>query len=137
MWYNEKGKNIPPSILEQFGPEEFSYLFQDDGRCNKISHFNKVVDNKIVRVNTLPIVNRYEFCLGYPSVEQLESLQKALKKFEIEAWKLNRKDGQKNLAISKTASKQNFKTMLLPYTHPSMQYKINFPVSFQFLKMND
>jgi len=137
LWYNENGKNIPSDILEQFGPEEFAYLFQDDGRCNKISHFNKIVDNKIIRIETSPVVNRYEFCLGYPSIEQLEALQKALKNFEIVSWKLNRKDGQKNLSISKTTSKQNFKTMLLPYIHASMQYKINFPVSFQFLKMND
>lgn len=124
-WYLNSTKNIPCEILEQFGVEEWSFLYQDDGRLNKISHVNSLQNGVRVRKECKPFVNRYEICLGYPSNEQLNALIKSLSNLEIDATILSRKDGQRNIAISRAASKIKFYELIKPYIHKSMEYKIN------------
>ena len=124
-WYTNSTKNIPCEILEQFRAEEWSFLYQDDGRLNKISHVNNLKNGVRIRKECEPFVNRYEICLGHPSDLQLNALINSLLNLGIESSILNRKDGQRNIAISRADSKIKFYELVRPYIHKSMEYKIN------------
>ena len=132
QWYLNFSKNIPIELYEEFGAEEWSFLYQDDGRLNKISHTNNIVDGTRVRVNCEPFVNRYEICLGYPSDSVLVALQKSLLKFQIESTVLVRKDKQRNLSISRAESKIKFYELIKDFIQPSMQYKINIRPTLKY-----
>ena len=132
QWYNYSTKNIPIELYEAFGAEEWSFLYQDDGRLNKISHTNNIVEGVRVRKDCEPFVNRYEICLGYPTNELLKALQNSLLKFNIESSVIVRNDGQRNLSISKAESKIKFYELIKDFVHPSMQYKINIRPTLKY-----
>ena len=124
-WYNKSRKQIPPEILSQFGFEEWSFVYQDDGRCNKISHYNSIIRGQRVRKECRPYVNRYELCLGFPSNDELEALQTSLTSLDIHSSILKRKDGQRNLSIYRADSKINFYEGIKDYIHNSLLYKVS------------
>ena len=125
-------KNINKDLIEAYEGLHWSFIFQDDGRTNKVSHYNTIINNKRVRVNCEPFVNRYEICLGFPSEDMLNALINNLLKYNIESWILTRKDGQKNIAISRAQSKINFYNLIKDYVHPSMNYKINIKPTLNY-----
>lgn len=122
-WYLESKKNIPSDITSQFGFLEWSFVYQDDGRLNKIGHYNTKKAGERVRVEVDPYVNRYEICLGHPSDETLDSLIFSLSCLNVESTVLNRKDGQRNLSISRKDSKIAFYNGVLEHMCPDMLYK--------------
>lgn len=124
-WYINSIKNIPPEIISNFKEEEWSFIYMDDGRLNKISHYNAIKNGMREKIFTDAFVNRYEICLGYPSDEVIDSLIFSLKNnMGIDSSILVRKDGQKNISISKKDSKISFYEKILKFIHSSMKYKI-------------
>ena len=100
-------------------------MYQDDGRCNKISHYNSIIRGQRVRKECRPYVNRYELCLGFPSNDELEALQTSLTSLDIHSSILKRKDGQRNLSIYRADSKINFYEGIKDYIHNSLLYKVS------------
>lgn len=134
-FYPNDKKNIPIELVRQFDWDDWVILYQDDGRVNKISHINKLVNGLKIRVNTPTFVNRYEICLGHPSDDQLNALQYSLNELGIESWVLTRKkDGQQNLVISKKTSKIKFYQNIKHRIHSSMSYKIDIIPTLDLLK---
>ncbi len=133
LWYSNSKKNIPNELYENFTAEEWSFLYQDDGRLNKISHYNVMQNGIRVRKDCKPFVNRYEISLGFPTDELLQALQNSLLKYGIESSILVRKDKQRNLSISKSESKIKFYNLIKDYIHPSMNYKINILPTLKYL----
>jgi hypothetical protein len=131
-WYNGSTKLVPPELLSQFGWDEWSFLFQDDGRQNKISHFNTVVDSVRIRTQREPVVNRYEICLGYCTDVELSALIYSLSNLGVYGSILNRNDGQRNISISRADAKIKFYENMLPRMHPNMLYKLNLPPTFTY-----
>lgn len=134
QWYINSTKIIPCDIISRFGFEEWSFIYQDDGRLNKISHTNNLIDGIRTRKETSPWVNRYEICLGYPSDDQLSALQISLKNLNIDSSILNRKDGQRNISISKASSKIIFYENIKSFIFNSMQYKIDINPTLSYSK---
>ena len=132
QWYDDSGKSVPASILELFGWEQWAFLYQDDGRQNKIGHVNSMASGVRTRVEMPPSVNRYEICLGYSTDEELEALMKSLSSLGVGSSILVRKDGQRNLSISRAKDKITFYENILPLLHPSMLYKMNVPPTFRY-----
>ena len=82
-----------------------------------------------------PFVNRYEICLGYPSDEVIDSLIFSLKNnMGIDSSILVRKDGQRNISISKKDSKISFYEKIVKFIHPSMKYKIEILPVLDYLR---
>ncbi len=133
-WYINSTKNIPCNIISQFGIEEWSFIYQDDGRLNKISHTNNLINGTRVRKECSPFVNRYEFCLGYPTDDTLQALQVSLNNLNIESSILIRKDGQRNISISKASSKIIFYESIKSFIFNSMQYKLNINPTLSYSK---
>lgn len=132
LWYNGSNKNIPVELLSQFTWDEWSFLFQDDGRQNRISHFNTIIDNVRIKTEREPVVNRYEICLGYTSDNELHALIHSLSNLGIYSSILNRNDGQRNISISRAQDKIKFYENMLPRMHPNMLYKLNLPPTFTY-----
>ena len=124
-WYFDSTKKIPIDIVSKFGIEEWSFIYQDDGRQNKISHTNNLIDGKRVRRECIPFVNRYEICLGRPDDDTISALLVSLNRINVEASILTRKDGQKNISISKSSSKISFYESIYPFMFDSLKYKFS------------
>lgn len=125
LWYVDSKKVIPPDLLNQFSFEEWSFLYQDDGRANRLAHYKSSADGVRTRTECEPFVNRYEICLGYPSDDELNALQHSLSVLGIHSSVLNRKDGQRNISIYRVESKILFRDGITPFIHSSMRYKVN------------
>lgn len=136
-WYVGSKKSIPPSVISQFGWQEWAFVFQDDGRQNKISHMNCMVDGNRVRTETAPVVNRYEICTGFPSDDELDALMHSLIELGVESSVITRKDGQRNISISRAESKIRFYEGIYPLLHSTMQYKMSASPTFKYLNVND
>lgn len=133
-FYRDNKKCIPIDLIRNFSWDEWALIYQDDGRLNKISHINKKVNGEKIRIETPPFVNRYEICLGHPSDEELKALQYSLKNLGISSWILTKKDGQRNLAISKKDSKIKFFKNIKHRIHNSMSYKIDVIPTLDLLR---
>lgn len=133
-WYIGSTKNIPSDIVSNFREEEWSFIYMDDGRCNKISHYNTVCNGIREKVSTRIFVNRYEICLGYPSDDILDSLIYSLNNMSIEASVIIRKDRQRNISISKKDSKILFYEKISPFVHSSMRYKVEILPTLDYLR---
>lgn len=131
-WYVQSAKMVPPELLAQFGWDEWSFLFQDDGRQNKISHFNTMIGGVRTKTYREPVVNRYEICLGHPTDAELAALVCSLSKLGVHCSVLNRNDGQRNISIYRADAKIMFYNNMLPRIHPSMFYKLNLLPTFTY-----
>lgn len=125
MWYVDSKKSIPSDLLCEFGWEQWAFVYQDDGRRNKIGHYNTIKNGVRKRVDIDPYTNRYEICLGYPSDEEIGSLMESLSNLNVESSILIRKDGQRNISISRANSKTIFYENIKPLLHKSMLYKMD------------
>jgi hypothetical protein len=131
-WYQTGRKEIPADILEKFSWDEWAFLYQDDGRLNKISHVNNLVKGVRVRIEIEPTVNRYEISLGYPSDNTLIALRSSLTNLGVESSVLTRRDGQRNISISQASSKVKFFENMKDRMHPSMMYKMDLRPTFKY-----
>ena len=124
-FYPNNKKVVPVEVFDDFGSQEWAILFQDDGRTNKISHYNTVIDGGRRRVECDPFVNRYEFCFPMFSDEEINAAISSLDKLGILArigW--HRKLGQRLIWISKAVGKIRFYETMRSLIVPSMKYKI-------------
>lgn len=131
-WYVDSKKNIPNDLLRQFGWKEWGIIYQDDGRMNKIGHYNSLRNGVRQRVEVEPWVNRYEICLGYPSDDELLSLQYSLSNLGVYSSILKRKDGQRNISISRAESKILFYENIRMNICDSMIYKMNLKPTISY-----
>jgi hypothetical protein len=124
-FYPNDIKIIPKEISEDFGFEEWAIIYQDDGRCNKVSHYNTIKNGERVRVDCEPFVNRYEIYVNNFDIESIKNLQSSLLSLGIESKILHLKQGGYSIAISKAESKIKFYEGISPFIIESMKYKIN------------
>jgi len=126
FFYNSGQKRVPEGVFDKFGWFEWSILYQDDGRQNKIAHYNTIQNGKRVRVECDPFVNRYEFCFPKFTDEEMDAAIRSLANLGIEArtgW--HRKLGQRLLWITKSEAKQRFYLGVRDRLIPMMRYKMS------------
>lgn len=121
LFYPNGIKVIPKEFLNYFDFEMLSIIYQDDGRQNKINHTNNIVNNKKTRVETIPFVNYYEFCLESFDKDSLEVFVKCLEKIGIES----RISKRNRVIISRAKSKIIFYENIKPFVINSMEYKLS------------
>lgn len=126
LLYPQGKKIIPPGFLNDFGYEEWSIIYQDDGRQNKIAHYNTVKNKKRIRVECDPFVNRYDICSqGFNRESNLE-LQTSLLNLGIESSFNKVKGGYgKLLSVSRAKSKTLFYEGIKKYVLNDMKYKLS------------
>lgn len=126
LLYPQGEKIIPSGLLDNFDYEEWSIIYQDDGRQNKIAHYNTTKNKKHVRVECDPFVNRYDICSqGFNDTSNSE-LQKSLTTLGIESSFNKVKGGYgKLLSISRAKSKLLFYKGIEKYVLDDMKYKLS------------
>lgn len=124
--YSTGEKIIPTGLANNFGYKEWAIIYQDDGRQNKIAHYNAVINKEKVRVECEPFVNRYCICSqGFNIPSQVE-LQNSLANLGIESSLYKVRGGYgKQIVISRAKSKVDFHDGILPYVVDSMEYKLS------------
>ena len=112
--------------MDDFGFKEWSIIYQDDGRQNKISHYNTSIKGKRVRVDCDEFVNRYCICSqGFDTSSNVE-LQKSLSSVGIDSSLSKVKGGYgKQVVISRATSKAIFYTGIKDHVIASMKYKLS------------
>jgi len=128
FFYHRGHKFVPESVFERMGWHEWAIVFQDDGRANKISHYNTIRGGKRERVECEPFANRYEFCCPHFSDEEMVFAIASLGSLGVEArtgW--HRKLGQRLLWISRAQAKIRFWQGVAPFVVASMRYKLVRP----------
>ncbi len=130
LWYPNGKKIVPTSI--KLDANSLAYWFMDDGSVNKRTKFT---DKRRGTTRTGgPWVNQFRLHLdGFEHKDQ-EFLQDQLKELGIDSWFYTKKDsGNRNLLITRDASKQKFKEIVFPIIKdvPSMLYKIDLETSFK------
>jgi hypothetical protein len=118
------GKKILPWVVATFGFKEWAIIFQDDGRSNKINHYNTIVDGVRRRVECEPFINRYEIATNCYSLDDISLLQESLKNLGIESSVMMSHKKQNLLCISRAESKVAFYKGISPYVVDSMKYKV-------------
>lgn len=130
-WYPDGKKVVPLDI--QLDPIALAYWYMDDGSVNKRTKFTDNRPGREVRVGG-PWVNQFRLHLdGFDHGSQ-ERLQQLLLGLGIESWfYTKKKSGNRNLLVTKDASKAKFKELVMPIiqTVPSMLYKIDIETSFK------
>lgn len=123
--YADGTKQIPDGLVDEFSFKEWAILYQDDGRCNKISHYNTIKDGNRVSIECEPYVNRYEIYTNAFNDQSIEYLQNNLLSLGIESNKLKLKQGGYSIAISKAESKVKFYEGIKQYIIDAMNYKVS------------
>lgn len=125
-FYPNDKKKIPSEIFKRFGWKEWAIIYQDDGRQNKIAHYNTVIGGIRTRVECKSFVNRYEFCFPTFSDGEMKAAIASLLKLQVEARiGHHRKLGQRLLWISKVSAKSCFYNGIRGLIHESMSYKVS------------
>lgn len=126
VFYPDGRKRIPRDVFLSFGWREWAILFQDDGRCNRSSHYNTVVDGQRVRVECEPFANRYEFCFPTMSDEEMDAAMESLANLGVESRiGHHRKLGQRLLWITRAEPKRIFHKNISKILCESMGYKMS------------
>lgn len=133
LFYPNGVKSVPEQCLE-FGFEEWSILYQDDGRQNTLSHYNVVKNGTRVRIECPPFVNRYEIYKNAFSDRDYDILRTSLKNLGVETSLLNLRQGGRSLVISRSSSKAAFFDGVSPYIIPSMEYKVSALPALSYIK---
>jgi len=121
------GIKIIPNDLE-ITPFMWSIIYQDDGRQNKISHYNKFINGEKTRIDVDPWVNRYTLYTDSFDENSIQNLKSSLKSYGIEsAISYSNKNKYPHIHIRKKESKTLFRNLILPFIHESMMYKLNLP----------
>lgn len=117
-------KIIPDDLI--ITPMMWSFIYMDDGRQNKISHYNSVVNGEKVRVDVSPWVNRYTIYADCFDERSVKNLISSLSYYGVDSGiSYSNKNLYPHIHISKKDSKENFRNLILPYIPKSMMYKIN------------
>lgn len=117
-----KGVKIAPrEYTEQFGFLEWAIIYMDDGRENKLSHYNSLIDKKRVRKNCQVFVNRYEMSVESFDTPSKENLVDSLSNLGVES----KVDKNGRIVISRAKSKEVFYEGVRNFVVPSMLYKMS------------
>jgi len=131
-FYPDGMKKIPRKMFDAFGWPEWAIIFQDDGRCNRISHYNIIRQGERVRVDCQPFAHRYEFCFPEFDDSEMMSAICSLGNLGIVARiGHHRRLGQRLLWISESASKEKFREGVLPHMCSCLAYKTELPASLR------
>jgi hypothetical protein len=125
MFYPEGKKIIPSEVFASLGWEGWAIVFQDDGRCNRISHYNQTKNGKRIRVECEPAVNRYEFCFPEFNDREMGDSIASLAKLGVRARiGFHHRLGQRLLWIADVRSKTVFRSGVMPFMNPCLMYKV-------------
>jgi hypothetical protein len=123
-FYPDGKKKIPSDVFKGLGWEGWAIVFQDDGRCNRISHYNTIKNGIRVRVECEPFVNRYEFCFPMFDDREMQDAIDSLSALGVNARiGFHRRLGQRLLWITEVKSKDVFRRGVLPYMCECLKYK--------------
>lgn len=126
IFYPNNKKQVPLNIFNNWNALHLAILYQDDGRCNKMSKKKVVVNGVCESKECSSYVNHYEFCKNLWPKSVYNEFQKLLEKFNIKSKIYDRKN---IIYIHDVTSKTNFKKLVKDYICPCMNYKIQLPVS--------
>ena len=133
------GKKVVPDDV-RITPFMWAILYQDDGRQNKSNHYNIYVDGEKIKRDAV-WVNRYTIYTDSFDIDSINNLIVSLRTYDIESSiNYSNKNKHPHLHIYKKESKENFKSMILPFVCESMFYKVDACTSieeFQYLTSND
>jgi len=119
-------KIIPDDLI--ITPIMWSFIYQDDGRQNKTSHYNTKINGVYERVDVDPWVNRYTIYTDSFNEKSIYNLQKSLLFYDVESSiNYSNKNKYPHIHIGKKESKTNFKNLIDPYITECMRYKMNLP----------
>lgn len=114
-------KTAPSKYINLFGFFEWSILYMDDGRENKISHYNSLINGKRIRKECPTFVSRYEICVESFDDSSKTNLMNNLKNLGIDS----KIDKRGRIVISKAKSKEIFYIGIKEFIVPSMLYKLS------------
>lgn len=114
-------KIAPPEFVKDFGFKEWSFFYMDEGRANKLGHYNTIIQGQRFRVDCEPWTNFYEICTDALDNDSIRSLTENLLSLGVESRRSNRN----RIIVSRAASKAIFYEGVREYVHPSMLYKIS------------
>jgi hypothetical protein len=121
----KNGKKIlTSSLLEAFDAESLAILFQDDG-SRELAKFHRSRD---VKYPINPYINTFVLNVQNFDKQSIELLKNKLLDMGVES--RNGSRGGPVILISKKDSKHRFVELIKPFVCPSMEYKINFPLSY-------
>lgn len=124
-FYPNGTKIIPDDLI--ITPLMWSFIYQDDGRQNRSTHYYTYLDNHKIR-HDYKWVNRYTIYTDCFSIHSINNLQKSLESYNIKSSiNFSNKNKYPHIHIYDKQSKTNFKNMIEPYIHESMKYKLNLP----------
>lgn len=127
-------KKIPSDIFGAMGWQEWAIVFQDDGRCNRISHYNTIKEGVRVRVESHPFAHRYEFCFPEFDDREMDDAIRSLGALGVSGKiGFHRKLGQRLLWISESRSKEVFRQGVLPFMCQCLAYKTELPPSLKMV----
>lgn len=124
MFYPNDVKVITQEIACLFGFEEWAIIYQDDGRQNKINHYNSIKDGQRVRIECVPFVNRYEIATDSFDLHSIEMMQTNLDKLSINS-NIMFHNSKPKLCISRANDKKLFYEGIEKFVIPTMKYKIS------------
>lgn len=117
------GQKVVPDSIEP-SAQGIAIWYMDDGRQNKIAHYN----NKGMRIDCAPYVNRYEFCTDSFDNISLTRLIKIFDSFSIETAIQRVRQNQYRIVVRKATAKERLYHLIYPYIIPEMQYKMSLNV---------
>jgi hypothetical protein len=137
IFYPNNQKVLPEFVLKEFGWPEWAIIYQDNGRANRISHYNTINQGERVRVECEPFVNRYEIALPTLDVEAHQNILANLQNLNVQASIQRRSDGQLRISISKSCAKIAFFEGVRPYIHETMLYKVEVKPTLSYSIVRD
>lgn len=119
--YIDRKKHITKELLEYLDEKSLCFLFQDDGSTELTTTKRKNHENFKYINNFVLNVQNFDFL-------SVQLLSNWLKETLIEN-KIYKRKNYLVITIAKLVSKINFVNLLVNHIHPSMQYKIVYPVN--------
>lgn len=129
LFYPNDSKLIPEGVIEEFNWPEFAILFMDDGRANKISHYNSLIKGVRVRKECTPYINRYSIAKPMLSDNDLNRFVNRLYTLGIDSTISKRR----RIVISRAVSKIKFYEEIIPYMFVTMRYKIDIKPTLSYV----
>ena len=125
--YNKNRKALDKALFRQLDEKSLAYWFMDDGSAKLVKYNQK---GSIRYIYTTPKIGAFKFSnQSFTYEENMLMVHWLWEKFQIKA-RITNNNGYE-VFISDQQNKEKFLSVIQPFIHPSLFYKIQYPLNFE------